>query len=194
MCLRSAVVAGVLLLTGAAYGVTPFVYSLNTGLAPEGTYYPPDGPGEVPGSVATLNVPAGTAFMTWSLTATGTGSANFRVWPEIGGNHPGSTEAVRGHVSAGPNPQYAEDVSGSWSTYTAGGEIEVRLWIDGSYDVLTGGPYNSISWTLIVFPEEPAPTPAVSAWGLAVIALAMVAAGSVLIRYRSVSSPSVAPA
>ena len=128
---------------------------------------------DLPGSEQTLvAVPAGTVLLTWSSTI----MPDFytRIRPRFGDSFPADGTVVRGGRS-----------SGSWVTTTAGGSVTVALQVKSDFEGCCVGQTaqtDSLSWSILVFPETSNTAPAVSVWGLAVIALGMITAASIAIR------------
>ena len=146
------------------------------------------------GSEHTLTVPAGTAFITWSvhgaISCTG-GTCTARVQPIIGNSSPpeGLPEDVVGTSS------------GSWSTPTAGGSTTVRLQVaalclpdkyECQFAMGSAEPYSgdAMSWTLVVFPDAGAGVPAVGGVGLGLLAVVLLGIGGVLVLRRRNPAPT----
>ena len=98
---------------------------------------------DIPGSAKVVTIPAGMAFITWSFRPYATGDC--RVRPVIGENHEEYGLWARGTA-----------IDGSWITATNGGTIEVKLQAElhSSNDMIGDDVNTSLSWTLIVFPDE----------------------------------------
>ncbi len=119
--------------------------------------------GDIPNSVRTVTVPAGTAFLTWSATTQGDGSGSSGlVRPVIGDSTAGGESGV--HFSVGQNE--LDTLSGSWVTDIPGGTMDVKLQV-GHTTASTVNFRHTMSWTLIVFPDAKAGVSrrsATSAW------------------------------
>lgn len=130
-------------------------------------------------SMRALTLPAGTATIVWTYNASVAGIIRMR--PAIGNQSPTDGIWSNGHRTS----------SGSWSTRTEGGQMNVGLQLrraspPGSRAEFHMNEEQSLSWTLIVFPDAPddpvKPVPAVSTWGLAVLALALLTVAKVYYR------------
>lgn len=133
---------------------------------------------DIPASVRTMTVPKGRAIINWSFNY-GASCDPALIRPRIG--------------TLAPNeglPQYFQGTirpSGSWATPVDAGEISVALqlgFLSGSDCYLDAGSF--ITWTLIVFPDTSGGVPAVGGVGLAMMVVAMLAAGGYIIRRRQV--------
>ena len=149
----------------------------------------------IQGSEDTLTVPAGTAFITWSVHGVlqqCTGSpctARFR--PIIGDSSP----------LKGLPEDDAGTSSGSWVTRIDAGSTIVRLQVaalcsSGAYhcQFLMGSPEpfsrDTMSWTLMVFPDASAGVPAVGGVGLGLLAVVLLGIGGVLVLRRRNPAPT----
>ena len=150
---------------------------------------------EIPGSEYTLTVPAGTAFITWSVHGVlqeCTGSpctARFR--PIIGNSSP----------PEGLPEDDAGTSSGSWVTRTEAGDVPVKLQVaalcsldkyECQFGMGSADPYSqdAMSWTLMVFPDASAGVPAVGGVGLGLLAVVLVGIGGVLVLRRRNPAPT----
>ncbi len=152
---------------------------------------------DIPGSQHTLTVPAGTAFITWSIRGSVVCTLGFcpdttRFRPVIGANFP--TEGI---------PDTNEGTSsGSWAIHTTAGNLTVKLQIAAPYsmneyesrfimDSSESFSQHAMSWTLIVFPDAAnAGVPTVGGVGLGVLVLLLLGAGSLIIAKRSKPLPA----
>lgn len=136
---------------------------------------------DVPLTERTVIVPSGVAVITWTLYMRGdSGTTNAWVRPAIGSSTP--IEGFR--YNTFPSDRDTQVSTGSWSTTIAGGEMIVRLQSkvsDGS-DCFRGT--NHLTWTLMVFPDSASGVPAVSSWGLAVLALMLLVFARLYFRRR----------
>ena len=152
---------------------------------------------DIPGSQHTLTVPAGTAFITWSLRGdtncitgcVGDNTARFR--PVIGFSFP--TEGL-------PDGNDGSS-SGSWAIPTNAGNITVKLQAaapnasvesEWRFQMYSAEPQSrdAMSWTLVVFPNAAsAGVPAVGGLGLMVLVATLLGAGALLIARRLKASP-----
>lgn len=145
----------------------PFVDGLivtNGGLtsvtAPGGQYL------DIPNSIKTLTLPAGTAVITWSAVAEVGNQffANARVRPAIGAHAPLDVEGIRVLVLPGTNDS-SDVVAGTWVTEIEGGTMDVRIQVQPAGSTIN---FNSVvSWSLVVYPQTSNPVPAVGNLGLA---------------------------
>ncbi len=146
---------------------------------------------DIPGSEHTLTVPAGTAFITWSLhgdvfCVSGTCVDTTRFRPVIGSSFP--TEGMPDDITG--------TSTGSWAIPVEAGSITVKLQITAPYAL---GEYESrftmyssepssqvaMSWTLVVLPNATsAGVPAVGGLGLMVLVLLLLGVGALLIAHR----------
>lgn len=112
----------------------------------------------------------------------GYGTTAFRVRPVIGDSFPAEGKQT------GDRGAHA----GSWVTATTGGTVAVKLQVsavgEASEPFFMNPDWQSVSWTLMVFPQGN--VPAVGNIGLVVLVAVLLAAGSVVItrRGRSVSA------
>lgn len=116
----------------------------------------------------------------------GNGSAFTEIRPVIDNGFP-DTE-VRLPLSATDQNVEVAIASGTWVTDITGGDIEIKLQariFSGTKTFST--QWNSISWTVMVFPTQKGNVPAVGAWGLAVMLLSMLTIGSLKIIKREVA-------
>ena len=150
---------------------------------------------DIPGSEYTLTVPAGTAFITWSVHGVlqqCTGSpctARFR--PIIGDSSP----------PKGLPEDDAGTSSGSWMTRTEAGSVKVTLQVAAlcpseqtQCHFLMGSPEpfsrDAMSWTLIVFPDSNAGVPAIGGTGLGLLTVVLLGIGGVLLLRRRNLAPT----
>lgn len=128
---------------------------------------------DLPTSVKTVTLPAGTAILTWSIRAwVQVGNpATLHVLPTIGSVTPlEGLKADLDNLSSEPR-----NLSGSWATQIDGSEVEVKLQarVNPNQTVTLN---DGMTWTLIVFPETGA-VPAISGIGLAVMAVIIIGVG-----------------
>ena len=130
---------------------------------------------DIPDSEKTISVPAGTAFITWSLGgySSSISAAPSMIRPVIGPNAPA------GGVRVVALPGYPREVvAGSWVTPVETGLITVKLQakrlVDDDMMFATDGC--TLVWTIMVFPEA-VPVPAVSGIGLGVMVVFLIAVG-----------------
>ena len=136
---------------------------------------------DIPSSIQTLDVPKGTAFMTWSLMARN-GANSLSALSDsrvvIG------DEIQPDHVRLFIWDNFARTHSGSWSTPVEAGEIPVKLQVRRE-DTAGGGFFSlqksTLTWTLIVFPESFA-APAVGGYG--VLAIVFIIAIGMSLKFR----------
>jgi len=143
----------------------------------------------------TLTVPAGTAFVTWSVHGVLQQCTGFpctaRFRPIIGNSSP----------SEGLPEDDAGTSSGSWVTRTEAGSVKVTLQVaalcsSGAYhcQFLMGSPEpfsrDAMSWTLMVFPDASAGVPAVGGVGLGLLAVVLPGIGGVLVLRRRNLAPT----
>jgi len=166
----------VLMAAGSAYGQTPVVEHL---------YVPDQGEEFVVEEIDTyvditptlkaVTIPAGTAVLTWSLQSTGT---QVRLRPFIGDAHPDE-----GMWTFGTGPRVYG--SGSYVVATSGGTMTVGFQVKVYVSPWRlQSQYDSIAWTLVVYPEAAGHVPAVSTWGLAVLGILVLTVGTVLLGRR----------
>lgn len=150
---------------------------------------------DIPGSEHTLTVPAGTAFITWSLRGdvsctAGTCIDTTRFRPVIGNSFP--TEGLPDDDSG--------TSSGSWAIPVEAGSIMVKFQIaapfalgqyESQFTMFSSESWNKdwMSWTLIVFPDAVAGVPAVGGIGLLVLVAALLGVAALVIAHRSKASP-----
>ena len=130
---------------------------------------------DISGSEQTLEIPAGTALITWTCTMSP--DLMPRVRPRIDSNYPTDGTAVRGYRS-----------SGSWLTTPAGGTVTMALQAKNDQDGYTTGQVSSIdsmSWSIMVVPEAAAGNvPVIGTVGLIVMVILVVSAGAVVLSRR----------
>ncbi len=133
---------------------------------------------DIPDTNKTVTIPSGTAFITWS-THTWTNSF-CRVRPIIGVDAP--AEGPLATSSTLKN-------MGNWVVVTAGGTLDVKLQVQVESSTPFHGDVDtsSITWTLIVFPDEP-PAPAISSVGLIVMLGLLLGAGGLVLAKRRVAA------
>jgi hypothetical protein len=146
---------------------------------------------DIPGSQHSLTVPAGTAFITWSVhgvvvcTAGPCGIETARFRPVIGNSFP--TEGI-------PDDNDGTS-SGSWAIHTEAGNITVKLQVAAPYaldgynwrfQMYSADPHSqdAMSWTLMVFPDASAGVPAIGGLGLGVLVLSLLGVGALVIAHR----------
>ena len=124
--------------------------------------------------------PVGVNLVTWTIHGQNAAGAGV-VRPIIGTSEP--VEGIH-WLSA----DFSHGNSGSWATPVESGEITVKLEYEDVLGVggVVGFYPNSITWTLMVFPDT-APVPAVGTWGVAAFALLIVATATVAFRRFRVS-------
>jgi len=148
----------------------------------------------IPDSEHTLTVPAGTAFITWSvhgvLQCTGSPcTARFR--PIIENSSP----------PEGLPEDDAGTSSGSWVTRTEAGDVTVKLQVaalcsldkyECQFGMASADPFSqdAMSWTLMVFPDASASVPAVGGVGLGLLAVVLLGIGGVLVLRRRNPAPT----
>ena len=125
------------------------------------------------GTTRTVTVPTGKAVITWTVAPIGIVYAR----PFIGGARMADADAPIAFGGLGMG-----SASHSWSTPVSAGEITVGLEIL-QFDTSEAGVGGSMSWTLVVYPDEPA-IPAVSGLGLGVLVVALLGAGGTVMRRR----------
>lgn len=136
--------------------------------------------GDIPNSVKTVTLPAGRAFITWSVTLQGVDpSVGGRIRPVIGDNMPEFKLGVQFSV---PNGEF-DTISGSWATDIPGGTMDVKLQV-GFTGIVPITVNKAVSWTLIVFPAAKSGVPAVGTLGLIVMVVLVVGAGAVVLARR----------
>ncbi len=129
---------------------------------------------DIIGSEQTLDIPAGTALITW--TSTMFPNQLPRIRPRIGDSYPADGTVVLGYRS-----------SGSWLTTTEGGTVTIALQVKNDYDGFQVGQApgaGSLSWSLVVVPDPAGNVPAIGTVGLAVMALLVLSAGAVVLSRR----------
>ena len=126
-------------------------------------------------SEKTISVPAGTAFITWSLGgySSSVDPAPSMIRPVIGANAPEGGVRV---VALPGDPR--EVVAGSWVTPIEAGLITVKLQVKrlGDDGMMFATDGCTLIWTIMVFPEAE-PIPAVSGIGLGVMVVFLIAVG-----------------
>jgi len=154
------------------------------------TYY-----ADIPGSEHTLTVPAGTAFITWSVHG--------GVVYKLGG--PNETARIRPVIGTGfPSEGMPDDTArsslGSWSVPTQGGDITVKLQVAApkaveenfwrfTMDSSASDSRDAMSWTLVVLPDTAGTgVPAIGGLGLVVLVGALLGIGALLITRRQMPS------
>jgi len=150
---------------------------------------------EIPGSEYTLTVPAGTAFITWSVHGVLQQCTGFpctaRFRPIIGDSSP----------PEGLPEDDAGTSSGSWVTRIDAGSTIVRLQVaalcsSGAYhcQFLMGSPEpfsrDTMSWTLMVFPDASAGVPAIGGTGVGLLTVVLLGIGGVLVLRRRNPAPT----
>ena len=132
---------------------------------------------DIPGTEKTVTVPTGSAVITWSLW---THTAGARVRPVIGTQTPPNGMRFPINTLGG--------MSGSWATTIEGGTIPVKLQVAvGPPDPSGFNTYQgSCTWTLVVFPTADGNVPAVGGIGLAVLVVAVMLGGALVLSRRSV--------
>ena len=124
-------------------------------------------------STRTVNVPTGTAVITWTVAPLGILMAR----PFIGDARMADSEApfLMGGLGIG-------SAAHSWSAPTQAGEITVGLEIlqFEENEAAVGG---SMSWTLVVYPNDPA-VPALGRLGLGALSVALLGAGGLIMHRR----------
>lgn len=150
-----------------------FVVDIPTQVIDQPTYV------DLSGSDKTVSVPTGVAVISWTGYLTNdSGISEFAIRPVIGILTPNL--GLRQYNGSGVD---RTAFAGSWSTPVDAGEIVVKFQarsFAGSGRVTSG-----FSWTLVVYPNEPnATVPAVSTWGLIVMAMLMLSAGTLVMTRR----------
>ncbi len=151
---------------------------------------------DIPGSEQTLTVPAGTAFITWSvhgavqcLSGCTQDTARFR--PVIGASFP----------AEGMPDDNDGTSSGSWTAPTEAGNITVKLQVaapavldedEWRFVMASSETFSqdAMSWTLMVFPDAVAGVPAIGGLGLVVLVAVLLGVGAILIASRPRASPT----
>ncbi len=158
----------------AAVAQTPFVANH---LVSDAVWTSPNGPFDymdLPGSEQVLDIPAGTALITWSCSMLG--DLQTRIRPQIAGTTPVDGTVVSGGRS-----------TGSWLTTTTGGSLTVNLQVKS---LLEGQPVgqvsgaSSISWSLVVIPSGAENVPALGTAASAVMVLLILSAGAAILARR----------
>lgn len=151
---------------------------------------------DIPGSQHSLTVPAGTAFITWSVHGVvqfpaGPPSDTARFRPLIGNSFP----------TDGMPDDIAHAASGSWGIPIEAGNITVKLQVAAPYaldeynwrfgmDSSDSASRDAMSWTLVVLPNAAsAGVPAIGGLGLVVLVSALLGIGALLIAHRQKASP-----
>ena len=152
---------------------------------------------DIPGSQHTLTIPAGMAFINWSLhgdvvCTAGSCPDTTRFRPVIGNSFP--TEGL-------PDDNNGTS-SGSWAIPVEGGNITVKLQIAApfalgeyasQFTMFSSETWNKdwISWTLVVLPNTAsAGVPAIGGAGLVVLVMFLLGVGALLIARRQKASPT----
>lgn len=152
---------------------------------------------DIPGSQHSLTVPAGTAFITWSVHGVvvyklGGPNETARFRPVIGNGSP----------TDGMPDDTARSASGSWAIPVQGGNITVKLQVaapnavdesNWRYTMDSSAPdgRDAMSWSLIVLPNAAnAGVPAVGGLGMAVLVVSLLGVGALLIARRPKTSPT----
>ena len=168
-------VAVVLLTTGpVAAAQTPFVANH---LVSDAVWASPVGPFDymdLPGSEQVLDIPAGTALITWSCSMFG--DLQTRIRPKIGADFPLDGTVVSGGRS-----------TGSWLVTTSGGSVTVNLQVKNLLDGQPTGQVSgasSMSWSLVVMPSGAENVPALGTAASAVMVLLILSAGAAIIARR----------
>jgi hypothetical protein len=150
----------------------------------------------IPDSEHTLTVPAGTAFITWSVHGVvvptfGPPNDTARFRPVIGSSFP----------EDGMPDDTVHSSSGSWAIHTEGGNITVKLQVAAPFaldeydwrfvmDSSVPESRDAMSWTLMVFPDASAGVPAVGGVGLGLLAVVLLGIGGVLVLRRRNPAPT----
>lgn len=147
---------------------------------------------DIPGSQHSLTVPAGTAFITWSVhgvvvcTAGPCGNETARFRPVIDNSSP----------TDGMPDDTAHSASGSWAIPIEAGNITVKLQVaaPGALDEYNwrfvmessdSASRDAMSWTLVVFPNAAsAGVPAISGLGLTVLVFSLIGIAALVIARR----------
>ncbi len=167
------VTVGILVSVSASLGEQPFTANWQTESLPTVSFTGPDSVNwhHVPGSSQSLTLPAGTAFMTWYVNA-----AKDR----------GRIRAVIGDTIGSEWIWTFAEINGSWSGNIPQGTVDVKLQArTDAIGVLEFDSIHEVRWTLMVIPETPqGSVPAVSTWGLIVMAILMLSAGTLVMTRR----------
>jgi len=151
---------------------------------------------DIPGSQHTLTVPAGTAFITWSVHGRvvyklGDPDETARFRPVIGNSFP--TEGMPDTI--------ARSASGSWAIPTDAGNITVKLQVAApnavdeinwrfAMDSSASDSRDAMSWTLVVLPNAASTgVPAIGGLGLMVLVVSLLGVGALVITHRQKVSP-----
>ena len=151
---------------------------------------------DIPGSEYTLTVPAGTAFITWSvhgmvqpIAGPPIDTARFR--PVIGNSSP----------TDGMPDDTAHAASGSWTIPVEAGNITVQLQVAAPYaldeynwrfvmDSSDSSSRDAMSWTIVVLPNAAsAGVPAIGGLGLLVLVCSLLGVAALVIARRQKASP-----
>ncbi|MFH1108255.1 MAG: hypothetical protein V1790_03525 [Planctomycetota bacterium] len=143
-----------------------------------------------------LTIPAGTAFITWSVHGSVVCTAGpcidtARFRPVIDNSFP--TEGMPDDTTG--------TSTGSWAVHTDGGNVAVGLQVAAPYALdeydwrfemnsTESDSRDAMSWTLIVFPDANAGVPAVGGVGLGVLAVVLLGIGGVLVLRRRNPAPT----
>ena len=173
--LRLSSVAAVVVLSVSQVvaGQVPFVENL---YVPQTSNFELSGPfdwTDIPETVKVVSIPAGTAFLSWSLAASA--GTNFRIRPVIGDAMPAEGKLVSNNHSVG-----------SWVGTVTDGTVPVKLQVSAfqAGQFHTTPSWGSVSWSLIIFPRTTGNVPAVSTWGLTMLGLLVLTGGTVAILRR----------
>lgn len=130
---------------------------------------------DLPGSEQTLvDVPAGTVLITWSSTLWP--DMETRMRPRVDASFPADGTIVRGAQS-----------SGSWLTTTTGGTFTVALQVKNVHEGCCVGQFSgidSLSWSVLVFPETSNAVPAIGMLGTFVMIALLLGVGAVVMKRR----------
>ena len=145
---------------------------------------------DIPGSEHTLTVPAGTAFITWSVHGVvvctqGPCNDTARFRPVIGNSFP----------TEGMPDNNAHSASGSWAIPTEAGNITVKLQVAAPYALdeynwqfqmysANSDSRDAMSWTLMVFPDASAGVPTIGGLGLVVLVASLLGVGALVVAHR----------
>lgn len=131
---------------------------------------------DIPGSLKTVTIPAGTATVVWSFSSSIAAADGLKIRPVIGPDAPTEGLVFSGYGS-----------SGSWSTATAGGTVTVKLQVasedpNGGFGQDASGC--SLAWTLVVYPEAAAEVPTIGGASVGILAALLAAGGTALLAVR----------
>jgi len=147
--------------------------------------------GDIPGSEHTLTVPAGTAYITWSVhgvvqVIAGPPNDTGRFRPVIGNSFP----------TDGMPDDTAHSASGSWAVPVEAGNITVKLQVAApnaldeynwrfGMDSSDSASRDAMSWTLVVLPVAASTgVPAIGGVGLMVLACSLLGVAALIIARR----------